>query len=211
MKDVKRFKGVTKRLRFLMPDEVQTLLSNCNQWLKPIATVAVHTGMREGEVLCLTWNKLLLKERLIRLSAEDTKDHEARDIPICDELYEVLDRLPRGIQGDYPVFTYKGKMIRDFRGGLKTACKNAKITYGRNGDGFIYHDLRRTFYTHARRAGVQESVIKEITGHARHEVADRYNQVSMEDMRQGIERLIEWRKVQNASVDQNVDQVPVLR
>ena len=41
---VKRLKGEGKRLRFLMPDEVQKLLSNCTDYLKPIVTVAVHTG-----------------------------------------------------------------------------------------------------------------------------------------------------------------------
>ena len=32
-----------------------------------------------------------------------------------------------------------------------------------------------------RKAGVQESVIMEITGHARHEVFGRYNQIDLED------------------------------
>ena len=209
---LKRFKNIKKllkknsneRKRVLTPDEFNRLVASARPYLKPILWTGYDTGMREGEVLSLTWDKVLLKDRLIKLSAEDTKDGEARGIPICDELYEVLNRLPRGIQGDYPVFMYKGKMIRDFRGGLKTACKNAKIPYGRSGDGFVYHDLRRTFFTHARRAGVQESVIMEITGHARHEVVDRYNQVSLDDMRQGIQGLMEYRKVQSANVDETL-------
>ena len=60
--------------------------------------------MRVGEILSLTWDKVSLKDRLIRLSAEDTKDHEARVIPICDELLDVLTRLPRGIQGNLSRF-----------------------------------------------------------------------------------------------------------
>ena len=60
-----------------------------------------------------------------------------------------------------------------------------------------------------RRAGVSESVIMEITGHSRGEVIDRYNQVTLEDMRWAIEKLTNYRK-SFASVDQNVDQVPFL-
>ena len=44
----------------------------------------------------------------------------------------------------------------------------------------------------------------EITGHARHEVVDRYNQVSLDDMRQGIQGLMEYRKVQSANVDETL-------
>jgi hypothetical protein len=53
-------------------------------------------------------------------------------------------------------------------------------------------------------------VIMEITGHSRGEVFDRYNQVSLDDMRQAISKLTEYRKAQSASVDQNVDQIEKL-
>jgi len=43
-KKVKKLKGEVKRVRYLMPDEVQILLSNCKDYLKPIVSVAVHTG-----------------------------------------------------------------------------------------------------------------------------------------------------------------------
>jgi integrase len=215
---LKRFKNVKKllkrnsnqRKRVLTPTEFNRLVESATPYLKPILWAGYDTGMREGEILSLTWDKVSLKDRIIKLVAEDTKDHEARAIPICDELYEVLIRLPRGIQRDYPVFTYKGKAIKDTRGGMKNACRKAGIVYGRFDGGFVYHDLRRTFVTHMRRAGVQESLIMEITGHSRGEVFDRYNQVSVDDMRQAITRLTEYRKAQNASVDQNVDQRAIL-
>jgi integrase len=93
---------------------------------------------------------------------------------------------------------------------LKKACKKAGIVYGRFKDGgFIYHDLRRTFYTEARRAGVPDSVIKEITGHSRNQVTDRYDDVSMEDKRQAVEKLAEYRRSAQ-SVAQNVAQDAIL-
>jgi len=209
------------RERVLSPEEFSRLAANAVPHLGAILWAGYDTGMREGEVLGLTWAKVSLKDRIIRLKAEDTKDHEPREIPICDELFEIINGLPRGIKDDYPVFGYKGKPIKDIRSALIDACNKAGIIYGRFKEGgFIYHDLRRTFSTDARKAGVPESVIKEITGHSRGEVFDRYNQVNMDDMRQTVEKTVRYRRArllsgkkvdfrkEAASVDQNVDQKP---
>lgn len=198
-----------QRKRTLTPIEFGKLTEFAAPHLKPILWTGYETGMREGEILGLTWGRLSLKDRTIKLRPEDTKDHEARVIPISDYLFEILNRFPRGIQDDYPVFTYAGKPIKDTRTGMVAACKKAKIIYGRFKDGgFVYHDLRRTFVTDMRRAGVQESVIMEITGHSRGEVFDRYNQVSLDDTRQAVERLDDYRG-QILKVDQTVDQAAV--
>ena len=64
---MKKLKGEVKRVRFLMPDEVQKLLSNCADYLKPIVTVAVHTGMRKGELLGLKWDQVNFEQGIITL------------------------------------------------------------------------------------------------------------------------------------------------
>ncbi len=78
-KKVKKLKGEVKRVRFLMPDEVQILLSNCTDYLKPIVTAAVHTGMRKGELFGLKWEQISFEQGIITL--HDTKNGERRDIP----------------------------------------------------------------------------------------------------------------------------------
>src|SRR4030043_25970 len=55
-KKVKFLKGEVKRVRFLTPEEVQRVLSNCPDRLKPLVTVAIHTGMRKGELSGLKWD-----------------------------------------------------------------------------------------------------------------------------------------------------------
>ena len=52
-KKVKLLKGDGEGLRYLMPDEIQRQVSNCSEHFKPIVILAVHTGMRKGEVLSL--------------------------------------------------------------------------------------------------------------------------------------------------------------
>lgn len=184
------------RKRTLSPEEYLNLESSAPNHLRPILRLGYDTGMREGEVLGLKWGRISLKEKIIRLKPEDTKDNEPRDIPMSEEVFKILSHIPRGISDDYHVFIYKGKPIKDIRSGLKIACKKAGIIYGRFKDnGFIFHDLRRTFVTDMRRAGVPESVIMEITGHSRGEVIDRYNQVTLDDKREAIEKLSIFRKL----------------
>jgi integrase len=200
-----------KRKRTLTPMEFNRLVGSAPVHLKPILWMGYDTGTREGEALNLKWKGVSLKDQIIKLEAYETKDAEAREIPISDELWGILSTIPRGIQGDYNVFTHRRKAIKDIRTGLTKACKGAGIVYGRFKDGgFIYHDLRRTFYTDARRAGVPDSVIRELTGHCRNQVTDRYDEVSMDDKRRAVEKIVQYRKALSANVDQTVDQVTIL-
>jgi len=185
------------------PDEFQRLLGKAPRHLKGIVATGYYTGMREGEILGLTWDKVDQKHRIIRLEPEDTKDKEARDIPVCDELFEILKGIPRSIHNNH-VFLYGGRPIGYVCTSLKTACKKARIPYGRFvKDGFIFHDLRHTFNTYMRKAGVPESVIMKITGHSTREMFDRYNTVDEEDIRNAIDQLQEYL---SPNSDQTIDQ-----
>ncbi len=199
---LKAFKRIKKALKpgsdirdkILSPDEFKALLEHSEGHTKAIITTGYYTGMRRGEILNLTRDKVDLAGRMIRLEPEDTKDKEARKIPICDELYQMLLSLPNRRQGsneDNHVFQYKGGPIKgDIRDSLKQACKKAKIKYGRFvKGGFILHDLRHTFNTNMRKAGIQESVIMAITGHSTREMFDRYNTIDAEDSRKAINEL----------------------
>ncbi len=94
---------------------------------------------------------------MIRLEAADTKDKESRKVPISEPLYEILKDIPRAIHDDH-VFLYKGKPMTEIKRSLETACKRTEgITYGRfENDGFIFHDLRHSFNTYMRKAGVAQ-------------------------------------------------------
>ena len=193
------------RDRVLSPEEFQSLLDNSPSYLKAILTTGYYTGMRRGEILHLSWDKVDLKKRIIRLSAQDTKDKEARTIPICDDLMTCLKRLPRSLN-TRQVFLHRGGPIKDIRGALKSACEKAGIVYGRfEENGFVFHDLRHTFNTYMRKAKVPESIIMAVTGHSTRAMFDRYNTVDEEDTRWGVDQMGVYLK----NVDQTVDQTSV--
>lgn len=163
-------------------------------------------------------DKVSLKDRTIQLEAKDTKDREPRTIPICDSLYRILKTIPTAIHDNH-VFLYRGRTgkkrgrpLTNIRRSLSHACREAGILYGRSvKDGFIFHDLRHTFNTNMRKAGVQESVIMEITGHSTREMFDRYNTVDVEDGKEAVRRLESFLDRETKNIDQNIDQTQVLR
>jgi integrase len=193
---LKSFKKVKKLLKrnanardkILTFEQFTKLMGYLPKHTKEILSTGFYTGMRRGEILSLTWDKVDMVNRIIRLEAEDTKDREPRDIPICDELHTVLCAIPKAIHTDH-VFLYKGRPVKSIRTSLKTACEKVGIPYGRFvKDGFIYHDLRHTFNTYMRKSGVPESVIMEITGHSTREMFDRYNTIDAEDTRNAVDQ-----------------------
>jgi integrase len=115
---------------------------------------------------------------------------------------EAEDRIKKAIEADkkngtmwslsrdYALYADLFKHKGDIRDSLKDACEKAGIIYGRfKKDGFIFHDLRHTFNTNMRKAGVAESVIMEITGHSSRSMFDRYNTIDEDDTRKAIDQL----------------------
>lgn len=201
-------KNSNARDRVISQEEYVKLLDGAASHLKPIIATGYYTGMREGEILPLTWDKISLQDRIIRLKPKDTKDKEARVIPIGDELHSILENQSRSVPrdpNDNHVFLYAGKPIKDIRTALREACKKAGIPYGRFIDGgFVYHDLRHGFVTSMRKAGVHDGVTMGITGHSTEEMRQRYDRIDLSDLKNGIKSLEGFLK----SVNQNVNKTP---
>jgi integrase len=89
------------RIRWLEPDEECRLLAACakakNKSLARIVTVALETGLRRGELLGLTWDRIDLSRGVIRL--EVTKSGRRREVPMRQAVYDVLAALPGPREG----------------------------------------------------------------------------------------------------------------
>jgi integrase len=174
-RDVRGLKGATKRVRFLMPDEVQKLLSCCDGIMKgvlrPMVTLAVHTGMRKGEILSLRWGQIDFEQGIITL--HDTKNGERRDIPMDETAKTTLRGLER-----------KGELVFPSRNGtridytqihltFREALKKAGIT------DFKFHDLRHTFASNLiMQEGVELNDVRELLGHKNIAMTMRYAHLS---------------------------------
>ena len=176
-----------KRDRVLSHEEFKRLISHLPEHAAQIVKTAYYTGMRAGEIFNLTWDKVNLKEGYIELSSEDTKTSEPRRIYLVPELKEMFLRLSkvRHLKHNH-VFTYNGVPVKEIKRSFKSACKKAGI------EDFRFHDLRHTFITNMRKAGVERSVIMKITGHKTMSMFERYNTVDREDAQDALKRLGEF-------------------
>ncbi len=81
------------------------------------------------------------------------------------------------------IFTYQGNPVKNIKRSFARACREAGIA------DFRFHDLRHTFNTNMRKAGVDRSVIMKITGHKTMSMFERYNTVDGNDAQEAFRRL----------------------
>jgi len=173
-KGVKRLKGEVRRVRYLMPDEIQILLPNCEGLLrgllKPLVTVALHTGARKGELQSLQWPQVDFELGIISLL--DTKNGERRDIHMNETVRATL----KGIEkiSEFVFSSRNGKRIENAQvhNAFKEALRRSKI------QDFHFHDLRHTFASNLVMAGVELNDVRELLGHKKMEMTLRYAHLS---------------------------------
>ena len=112
--------------------------------------MAYQPGMRSGEILGLTWDRVGMKAGLIRLRPEDTKTEDARLVPLTAELTHLLRDLYtlRYLLHKEHVFLLKGQWVNSIKTALKAACRRANV------ESFRFHDFRHTAVTNMRRARI---------------------------------------------------------
>jgi integrase len=178
---IKLFKE-NARDRTLTPEEYQKLVQHSPAHLKPMIELAYFTAMRKGEIMGLKWGQVDFQNGVILLEAEDTKTQEKREIPMDENLKEILRRIPKTLGCPY-VFSHRGKKLKHGKTAFKRACEKAGLK------GFHFHDLRHCAVTNMRKAGVPEGVIMSISGHKTHAVFRRYDRIDRVDRQAALERV----------------------
>jgi integrase len=197
----KKAKRKYARDRVLEVEEYCQLRPHLPYHLQVLTDVNLFTGMRKSELVPdrtnrkgttgLLWSQVDFNNKMIRLT--DTKTRIARNIPMTDNLRDMLKATPRYLGADN-VFTYRGKPFSDVRTGLIKACEKAGIAYGKKfAGGFVFGDLRRTAKTLMARAGVDKAYRDAILGHESQDMDRHYLHPDFEkDLRAAMEKYNTW-------------------
>jgi len=208
---------------FLEDFEYETLREALPEYLRGVLDFGYLTGWRKEEVVGLTWDRVDLQNRKVRLNPEHTKNKQVRDMFMEDALLAVMYDQWANKTGQY-VFHRDGYRIKDFRGAWSKACRDAGIGYGYKRDdkyaekhmanglnpGPTYHDLRRTAVREMSRAGVPRKIAMMRTGHKTESVYSRYNIVNEADLELAAKRLDQHRNKGQAEMpDMTMEQLLV--
>ena len=179
------------------PEELKLIYDNLDDFTRPLFTLAVWTGLREGDICTLKWSDVDLVQRLI--TRETRKTGTEVQIPISNQLYNLLTATPR-TESEY-VFPKHAEMylvnqdgvsyrIKKFLDGL--GIQTTRIPNGRTRAISVkdLHSCRHTFCYYAGLAGIPITVVQAIVGHMSPEMTKHYMaHASIEDKRRGMERL----------------------
>lgn len=193
-----------QRVRFLRPGEFERLLKGCPSWLKPIVILARYTGMRQGNILSLTWSQVDLQGRVIHL--DNTKNRQRLSMPLADTPFNVLATM-KGNKVRYLdcpfVFHENGKPYRREKVTMAfvRACRRAGIT------DFRFHDLRHDFASNLVQRGNDLYIVQHLLGHRDGRMTQRYAHLRIENLREAVRTLEEGHKKGHSKIEEGFTNV----
>lgn len=181
--DAVRLRKVPRKFdRFLTEAEVNEIVETIRadartaHWLADLVLIAVHTGLRRGELVNLRWNAIDLPGRCLTVENTDTfttKSGSERKVPLSAKAVEVLTRLDE-TRGDSPyVFVSASGRVTDnyLTHAFKRYARLAGIP-----DVHLHH-LRHTACSWLAMRGVPVEAIRRFAGHSSITVTERYMHV----------------------------------
>jgi integrase len=174
---------------FLTVEQIHRLLGVCSPTLRPILLVAIHTGLRWGEIRRLEWRDVDFENRV--LTVRDTKNADTRFVPMGEDVIKCLEEhrsTQTRKQGRLSRAVFMNRRLRkpyaDVRKPYKKALKAAGIDKG-----FRFHDLRHTAGSQMVMAGVDLRTVQKILGHRTPLMTMRYAHLSDAHMAEAANKL----------------------
>lgn len=174
-----RFKllpGETERRRFLEPHEVLRLVAALPSPFADMALFAVSTGLRQANVFGLRWNQVNLTRRMLSFPDMVMKN----GLPFSCALNETAAEVIRKWVGRDEEFVFvldSGKPAKELSSKVwKSALEKAGLTNVR------WHDLRHTWASLLRQAGIELSDLQEMGGWQSGVMVQRYAHLNIEHL-----------------------------
>jgi integrase len=191
----KPFQVSCERNRFLTPEEEERLmaaLDDC-QWIKSIVMMALHTGMRRGEIFSLKWFDVSFEREFESINVRNTKSGKDRVIPLNSTALAMLRSLPKSSAYVFPSPRTKERLV-DIKVGFTRAVKAAKLA------DFRFHDLRHTAATRMAARGADAFTLCSIFGWSDIRMSLRYTHAMSDAKRRAVENVAEHPRPRDKNV-----------
>ncbi len=177
-----------KQRRALTAGEFNAIFEKSPDYLKPVWRMFATTGIRKDELVNLRFDDIDWESKTVIISAENSKNHKPREIPLDDEMFATLKRLRelaqwrRPVDGSTPKLTtlqhanfsaehvFVTQANTPWRNNLLArfyaTCKRAGIEDAVRGGAVDIHSLRVSFTTLALEGGASPKAVQAILGHS---------------------------------------------
>lgn len=164
---VRLYKETKRRVRWITPEQVNLLLQELPQHQRDTTLFALSTGLRQANILGLTWEQVDLLRHTAWIPADKAKGNEDLHISLSKFGVELLQRQLG--KHEERVFTYAGKPINYINTTTwREALKRAGI------ENFRWHDLRHTWASWLVQNGTPMYDLQEMGGWKSTEMVRRY-------------------------------------
>lgn len=179
---IRLYKEANDRERSLTHDEAKRLLKELPEHQFEIVLFALATGLRQSNVVKLEWSQVNLDLKHAWVKGNDSKNRKPVAIPLNDIAIAVLQRQ----EGKHRtrVFTYEDEPFESANTrAWRLALKRAGI------ENFRWHDLRHTWATWLRQAGIPTHELQRLGGWKTAAMVERYAHVAPENLAYAASRL----------------------
>ena len=179
-------------------EDLEKFFAKCNPRQRVIFKTFLMAGLRESELVFLTFDRLHLDRGVIRIDENPKYDfmpkaYQCRDVYIPPELVDELRNLKPMLGCDL-VFPTRNGTPNDK---LLIMCKRIAKRAGMDKDGWWLHRWRSTFATHCLRNGMDIASLRDQMGHSDLKSIERYLRALDQDKRAEKVTLV-WVKKQAA-------------
>lgn len=161
--------------RWLTREQFTELLKHLPNHSAELARFAVATGLRRGNITGLTWDRVDLDERSVRVEASQAKGKKPLHVPLNDDAMAVLERQ----KGRDPkwVFVFRKKPVYQV---TTRAWREAVKAIGQ--EGLRFHDLRHTWASWQAKEGTPLYALREMGGWATDAMVKKYAHLGRSDL-----------------------------
>ncbi|OUR77838.1 integrase [Alphaproteobacteria bacterium 46_93_T64] len=174
---IEKPKPAKGRDRRITEDELQALLEGCTKsritYLAPVIRLAVHTGMRRGELLAMRWEHLDLEDNVLLIP--QTKNGHPREIPLSEDAVRVLRELDPQEGGE--VFGVAANALRLSWERLRNRVGLSDLRF---------HDLRHEAISRFFELGLSLPEVALISGHREPRMLMRYTHLKARTVAQKL-------------------------
>lgn len=171
--------------RWLTHEEEHRILALSPVWLREIVIFAINTGLRQDELIRLSWDRVDLFRKTLTILEQKNKGKDT--LPVNGLALEVLKARYklRSIKSNLVFFNRESEPhdASNLRRSFYLYVEKAGVSKCR------FHDLRHTFATRLIQAGVDLYKVQKLMRHKSPIMTQRYAHHYPESLRDGVETL----------------------